>query len=390
MKITLLSAAAAAAYFFFSFTTAIAQDADVAVPFAEGVVEEISLPYPPVTETQLGGTGPIVWSRTIRRFGTQIMQLEITDRGTDPGSDGTVEFWDSNGEARDLFDAATLAGEGTIWTNVIVGNTVDVVVRGGRSEDFKFEVTAVSYEKSGIRLESITGDNNLTHMIAYTGDFTLDNPGVPAAVAKLSIIKTDPDTGQRGRGACTGFMVSEDLMITNEHCVNSAQECRETKILFGFEENQNGNAVAKDQYACGELVAVSAEKDAALLRVKERFLVSPPGSDNKYGHLTLASGNEVTQGTKIFIIQHPGGEPKQISDIDCLVDLTPVNGYATDLDFAHTCDTITGSSGSPVLNGQGEVVGLHHLGHDSSGRFVDLNRAVHIRHVMSEFAAHLP
>jgi V8-like Glu-specific endopeptidase len=37
---------------------------------------------------------------------------------------------------------------------------------------------------------------------------------------------------------------------------------------------------------------------------------------------------------------------------------------AVSSEFTHLCDTEAGSSGAPVLNGQNELVGLHHLGFD--------------------------
>src|SRR5919202_1710354 len=61
-------------------------------------------------------------------------------------------------------------------------------------------------------------------------------------------------------------------------------------------------------------------------------------------------------GEYVNIIQHPGGEPKQLAlRENQLVDVLP--------DFLHyETDTAPGSSGSPVFNDQWEVVALHHSG----------------------------
>jgi hypothetical protein len=65
---------------------------------------------------------------------------------------------------------------------------------------------------------------------------------------------------------------------------------------------------------------------------------------------------------ELAIIQHPGGNEKQISFINCTVMALPVDGRANETDFSHTCDTAGGSSGSPVFNANGVLVGLHHYG----------------------------
>jgi V8-like Glu-specific endopeptidase len=63
-----------------------------------------------------------------------------------------------------------------------------------------------------------------------------------------------------------------------------------------------------------------------------------------------------------MVIQHPGGEPKQVSFIACEAIQDPVDGRGPETDFTHTCDTAGGSSGAPVFDLQGRLVGLHHYG----------------------------
>jgi hypothetical protein len=76
-------------------------------------------------------------------------------------------------------------------------------------------------------------------------------------------------------------------------------------------------------------------------------------------------------------VQQPGGQPKQISKIKYTAKAVPVNGRASETDFTHTCDTVGSSSGSPVFNEAGQVVGLHHYGFGSGGEWNE-NRAIRI------------
>ena len=124
-----------------------------------------------------------------------------------------------------------------------------------------------------------------------------------------------------------------------------------------------------------ELLHTSFALDYALVRLKKPVDRVPLRLDS-----THPANRE-----QLLIIQHPGGEPKQISLRDCTVDGTPVDGRReAGTDFGHQCDTMTGSSGSPVFRfGTKTVVGLHHLGYDAQTVF---NRAVHIDRVLADLS----
>jgi hypothetical protein len=97
-------------------------------------------------------------------------------------------------------------------------------------------------------------------------------------------------------------------------------------------------------------------------------------------------------GVPTFLVQHPGGEHKQVSQLGCqpLDALAPGLDPVQMTDFTHRCDTIGGSSGSPVVvvagDGAGKrlcVTGLHHLGFDDFGSYQTKNRAVKISLIAS-------
>jgi len=118
-----------------------------------------------------------------------------------------------------------------------------------------------------------------------------------------------------------------------------------------------------------EIVAKDPELDFALLRLAE-----PSGR----WPLRLES-REPSEDQALLIIQHPAGEPKQVSVLDCRVSGAQITGLTTKLtDFGHLCDTLGGSSGSPVQDiKSGTVIGLHHLGF-RSGHADPVNQAVKI------------
>ena len=79
-----------------------------------------------------------------------------------------------------------------------------------------------------------------------------------------------------------------------------------------------------------------------------------------------------------FVLQYPLGSPVSIARRNCELFGKPVRGRieSNDLvDFQHKCDTIRGSSGSPIIDQFGKVIGLHHKGF-GPGDVERRNRAV--------------
>ena len=104
----------------------------------------------------------------------------------------------------------------------------------------------------------------------------------------------------------------------------------------------------------------------------------------------LILGTAPAAATDLVIIQHPAGETKQVSIVDCKVDDESVSGTTKDeTDFEHRCDTLGGSSGSPLFDAKTfKVVGLHHLGFNPLNKPV--NRAVQMKLVIAKINKKFP
>ena len=167
------------------------------------------------------------------------------------------------------------------------------------------------------------------------------------AVARLRIM------GPEGQAHCTGFLLSNTLVMTNHHCVRTEEEARSTIAEFGYEVV--GGEVDRHR---GSKLGLNLERlDYALVR-----LADAPA--RKWMRLRAADAVEPTDRLLLTIVQHPLGGYKQASIEGCEVSGASVVGAGDELsDFGHECDTLTGSSGSPVVDrASGQLVGLHHWG----------------------------
>jgi hypothetical protein len=167
---------------------------------------------------------------------------------------------------------------------------------------------------------------------------------VGAAVCKLHSHR--PGTSQFG----TGFRISEDRLLTNWHVLNFGGPATSVNAEFGFEDDGKGGGLTSTAFACDVATIVGdAALDWAVIRVADALPDAIPT-------ISLAQAAVPVDGAPAFIIQHPGGERKRVGYVRNQVT------QITDKVVQYLTDTQAGSSGSPVLDGDCRLVGLHHAG----------------------------
>ncbi|NWK55316.1 trypsin-like peptidase domain-containing protein [Verrucomicrobiaceae bacterium N1E253] len=158
-----------------------------------------------------------------------------------------------------------------------------------------------------------------------------------SVVAVASVYKCSKCTKWHGSGAATGWVLSEDgLMVTNYHVF-------EGKSVAGF-----GIRTRDGRFApITEIVAADKASDVAIFRVE--------GKDFK----PLPVGPDAEVGNDIHIIAHPDSNfytytAGQVSRYY----LMPSRKKNKPLRMAVTAEFAKGSSGGPVLDSTGNVVGM--------------------------------
>lgn len=167
-----------------------------------------------------------------------------------------------------------------------------------------------------------------------------------------------------GHAYGTGFLVGPRLLLTNNHVIASAAEAAQAEAEFGYDHDLDGVVREPVQFNLDprSLLFTSAELDITLVAVAA-FAESGVPLD-RYGWLPLIplSGKSV-DGEWVSIVQHPGGQPKQIAIHASQIVKLPsaIIGGVNLANFIHySTDTEPGSSGAPVFNDQWQVVAIHH------------------------------
>ncbi|MDJ0332595.1 DNA/RNA non-specific endonuclease [Planococcus sp. S3-L1] len=176
---------------------------------------------------------------------------------------------------------------------------------------------------------------------------------VSKAVCRIAI------RGKNGQleGYGTGFLVSPNLLLTNNHVLETAESAMYAVAEFNYQ----------DDVHFMPLEIISFRLDPRLFFITNEALdftlvaVEPNNSNavplSNFGYLPLLpKPGKILEGEYVTIIQHPNGGPKAIT-----IRENEVKFISSDF-VQYVSDTEPGSSGSPVFNDQWMVVSLHHAG----------------------------
>lgn len=154
----------------------------------------------------------------------------------------------------------------------------------------------------------------------------------------------------------SGFLIAEDMLLTNHHVLfdyRTGAAATEVYVWFNFQlDIEDRPQKVDDLTADMQTIVADQEDDWAVIRLARK--VDPA----LYPPLRLGSSRPLAPGSRVNIVQHPGGLEKKLSLIHNAVV------HVDDRIVQYLTDTDRGSSGSPVFDERWEVVALHHSGGD--------------------------
>jgi hypothetical protein len=168
--------------------------------------------------------------------------------------------------------------------------------------------------------------------------------------ARLVFMKGDDEV------TCTGWFLSQDLLMTNFHCIANENAASGVRVEVGY---RSWDDEPVETHQGTHFVLGDPGLDFAVLSLYARVATA-------LDPLSWRTGG-ATQGEDIAVVQHPGGDPVRVArDGDCFVRTNATKGVGdAHVDFGHRCDTEGGSSGSIVVSRDPrcpQIIGLHHWG----------------------------
>jgi V8-like Glu-specific endopeptidase len=161
-----------------------------------------------------------------------------------------------------------------------------------------------------------------------------------------------PERTASGSGAVgTGFLVGDGLVMTNHHVVATPEMAARTQVAFFYELDEDGRprAIVPAKALPGGLFLSDRDLDVTIFEIEK-----PEGQPHP--RPLVLSGRRVRADERVAIVQHPGGHLKKISLQHNFVV------FADRSRVQYTTATEPGSSGSPVLDDECQVVAVHHSG----------------------------
>jgi endonuclease G len=204
-------------------------------------------------------------------------------------------------------------------------------------------------ELAGRALERIVNGNDLVGINYLAKGMAASRP-----VCRIQLREASGEV----TGFATGFLIGPGVLMTNHHVFGRAADANNSLAEFDYEFDLAGNdrPVARFAFDTRALFYANEQLDFAVVALKPK---SEDGTRDlkSWGWLPLSGEpGKSDLGEYLTIIQHPGGERKQV----CVRE-NKLLKYEGDTVWYMT-DTLGGSSGSPVFNRFWQVVALHHSG----------------------------
>lgn len=223
-----------------------------------------------------------------------------------------------------------------------------------------FIVTACGGSKKPSNSERVTKitEEEINYLV-NNQDFDCDSVdgtrSCPKGIARLLIL--NPNNFEKSK-VCSGFMVSSDRMVTNNHCVSSQTVCNNTRIIV-----YDGSSWRHHKTRCQSIVKTERDSfattddrhkiDYTVLEVRDPFV----GPTIEISETSVSVGDVVSA----WVVDHTGLDMTEanltdarITEFKCTVESQSSSSSI----WLKNCPLIYGNSGSAILNTSGKAVGV--------------------------------
>ena len=220
---------------------------------------------------------------------------------------------------------------------------LDVIYGEDNRKDVFESNDSVLVELSRSTAALISKDN----LEASGSDFLI----VGKILEERGICKKERFSQQISAASCSGFLISENLLVTAGHCVKSDAACASANWIFDYKLSSGNSSISisnSNVYKCKRIVSQAlnpiTKQDYAVVELDRKVTDRTP--------LSFRRSGKVSVGDQLAVIGHPTGLPLKITDQGKVRSLS-THYFVTNLDTYH------GNSGSAVINTRtAEVEGI--------------------------------
>jgi V8-like Glu-specific endopeptidase len=310
--------------------------------------------------------GSFEWAGAVRSPGANGLRIHFTDFDLPAGAELYVHTGD--GMAHGPYTGKGPNGTGDFWSNTVEGAQVILQLHAGAAGEPKFTIAGVGHltpefsMSRNLRPRTDAGSAPCSFNASCVVDAacTATNTAVTTvrnAVAHMLFVS----------GAylyiCSGGLVADSDTSTNipyfltaNHCISRASEASSLETFFFYTSPTCGGCPDPGAASTtgATIVATAKTSDYTLMRLSQ----NAPAGAAFLGWSSTAIAN--TNGVPLFRLSHPQGAPQSYSTHIVDTSKGTCRSWPRGA-WIYTRDTLGategGSSGSPVVNAAGQIVG---------------------------------
>jgi hypothetical protein len=318
--------------------------------------------------------GGYTWAARVVVENAGAIRLHIEDMSLPGGAE--LFFYSPDGQAYGPYTGAGRHGTGEFWTETIFASEAILQVRvSGPSAERGLPDVTFRVAEAGLITPSFVTSLGITPQAppppgwpcgnaACIVDATCQNSTIANAL-KLAVAKMEWVQGAYIY-TCTGGLITDsnptqsDFFLTANHCVSKNNSAQNVNFYWRFATSSCNGTSCPDNagwpyQTSGSTVSKTGRKgDFSLLHLN----VPPPSGSVVLGYTTTAVAN--TNGTDLFRVSNPNFGPQVYSEHDVDTSAPTCSGWPRgeriySRDIVGAIDG--GSSGSPIANAAGQIVG---------------------------------
>lgn len=304
-----------------------------------------------------------IWSGTAMSEGAYGVRVHFTDVKLPRGA--ALYVYNADGAAFGPYTGKGPNGTGEFWSNMVPGDTAFVQLRQPvGSQGASFDIAGISHV-----------DRELLGIAPQAGTLCSFNADcVESAACTSSSAVSDAEDGvahiQFVSGPwvymCSGGLLNDTdtsttipYFVTANHCISKSGEASSMEAFFFFEATSCGGGCYDPDGVVpstlgATILSTNSTSDYTLMQLAE----PAPSGAVMMGWTSSPVAN--SDGTNLYRISHPQGAPQGYSEHVVDTSKTTCSSWPRG-SWIYSRDTLGategGSSGSPVVNGAGQVVG---------------------------------